>query len=569
MRMKKIGKWYKNLKFRKKVLLSHLTVSLIPVIILGIFCYFQTRSLLIRREREVLRETLEQSILSLDSTLDRYVNVMNNIVWDTNIRGALATRYANNLEMYLMYRDVIDPSITKMRSLYPDIRQLTLYSSNPALFSHGDILKKTEPDDPQWEGIRDYKIHWKTAENERLDLICRIYDRGNQDINIVHMSLDYQAVFGYLSGIFSDNYGIMIANGGAEPVYSFELFDGTAGVKGLYLEDIREETGIREHYVMEQGILPSSGWTMYLYRPLRTVSSSAISITGLIVTAVLLCLLIILSVSVSLTHSVVRPLDELMRNIEQIEEGDLTVSVRNDSTDEIGHLIQSFSDMVERLNYMVNEVYKSKIAQQEYEMKALQAQINPHFLYNSLSLINWKAIMADQTEISEMAQLLSTFYRTTLNKGKNITTVKGEWDNTCSYVRIQNMLHSGKIDTMLEIDPEIMDYEILNLLLQPLVENAIVHGLDHKEGTERKKLCVTGKADEDSLIFEVYDNGCGIPEGEAENILNAHSKGYGLRNVNHRIQLYYGAEYGLSIASHPNAGTHVSLRIPIVKKTPE
>lgn len=567
--MKKIEKWYKNLKFRKKVLLSHLTVSLIPVIILGIFCYFQTRSLLIRREREVLRQTLEQSILSLDSTLASYVNVMNNIVWDTNIKEALSTSYGNNLEMYLMYRDVIDPSITKTRSLYPDICQLTLYSSNPALFSHGDILKKTEPDNLLREAVRDYKIHWKTVKNERLDLICRIYDRGNPDRNIVYMSLDYDAVFGYLSGLFSSNYGIMIANGGAEPVYSFELFDRTAGVKGLSLEDIRNETGIREHYVMEQGILPSSGWTMYLYRPLRTVSSSAISITGLIVAVVLLCLLIILSVSVSLTHSVVRPLDELLRNIEQIEEGDLTVSVRNDSSDEIGHLIQSFSAMVERLNYMVNEIYKSKITQQEYEMKALQAQINPHFLYNSLSLINWKAIMADQTEISEMAQLLSTFYRTTLNKGKNITTVKGEWDNTCSYVRIQNMLHSGKIDTMLEIDPEMMDYEILNLLLQPLVENAIVHGLDHKEGTDRKRLCVTGRTDENNLIFEVYDNGCGIPEGEAANILNADSKGYGLRNVNHRIQLYYGTGYGLKIASRPGLGTRVSLRIPIVKKRPE
>lgn len=168
-----------------------------------------------------------------------------------------------------------------------------------------------------------------------------------------------------------------------------------------------------------------------------------------------------------------------------------------------------------------------------------------------------------------MAQLLSTFYRTTLNKGKNITTVKGECDNTCSYVRIQNMLHSGKIDTVLEIEPEIMDCEILNLLLQPLVENAIVHGLDHKEGTERKKLSVTGKADSGCLIFEVCDNGCGIPEGEAETVLNAHSKGYGLRNVNHRIQLYYGAEYGLSIASRPNEGTRVSLRIPVVKKAQE
>lgn len=101
--------------------------------------------------------------------------------------------------------------------------------------------------------------------------------------------------------------------------------------------------------------------------------------------------------------------------------------------------------MVDRLNYMVNENYKSRIAQKEYEMKALQAQINPHFLYNSLSLINWKAIMAGQEEISQMAQLLSTFYRTTLNKGKNITTVKGEWDNTCSYVQIQNLMHSGKM----------------------------------------------------------------------------------------------------------------------------
>ncbi len=561
--MGKLGKWYKNLKFRKKVLLSHLTVSLIPVMILGIFCYLQTRSLLIQREREVLRETLEQSILSMDSKLDRYVNVMNNITWDTNIREALAARYKNNLEMYLTYRDVIDPSVTKTRSLYPDIRQLTLYSSNQALFSHGDILKKTEPDDLPWADIQDYKIHWKTEENERLDLICRIYDRGNRDINIVYMSLDYQAVFGYLSGLFGDNYGIMIANGGEEPIYSFGIFDGSAGKKGLSLQEIREGTGIRDRYVMEQGTISSNGWKMYLYRPLRTVSLSAMSITGLIVIAVAICLLIILAVSITLTNSVVHPLDELISNIEQIEEGDLTVSVSNNYEDEIGHLIRSFSDMVERLNHMVNEVYKSKIAQQEYEMKALQAQINPHFLYNSLSLINWKAIMADQAEISEMAQLLSTFYRTTLNKGKNITTVKGEWDNTCSYVRIQNMLHSGKIDTVLEIDPEIMEYEILNLLLQPLVENAIVHGLDHKEGSERKKLCVTGKADADCLVFEVCDNGCGIPEDEAANILNIHSKGYGLRNVNHRIQLYYGSEYGLTIASRPGMGTRVSLRIPV------
>lgn len=119
-------------------------------------------------------------------------------------------------------------------------------------------------------------------------------------------------------------------------------------------------------------------------------------------------------------------------------------------------------------------------------MKALQAQINPHFLYNSLSLINWKAIMADQQEISEMAQLLSTFYRTTLNKGKSVTTVKGEWDNTSSYIRIQSIMHSGKFQVEQQVEESMMKYEMLNLILQPLVENAIGHGLDHKEGRDRK-----------------------------------------------------------------------------------
>ena len=186
-------------------------------------------------------------------------------------------------------------------------------------------------------------------------------------------------------------------------------------------------------------------------------------------------------------------------------------------------------------------------------MKALQAQINPHFLYNSLSLINWKAIMAGQEEISQMAQLLSTFYRTTLNKGKNITTVKGEWDNTCSYVQIQNLMHSGKMRVETRIDPEMLEYEMLNLLLQPLVENSIYHGIREKEG---------------ELIFTVEDNGCGMEENVLKNILAADVGGYGVQNVQHRIQLYYGPEYGLSYESKINEGTRALLRIPARKREP-
>ena len=245
-----------------------------------------------------------------------------------------------------------------------------------------------------------------------------------------------------------------------------------------------------------------------------------------------------------------------------------SVDIQGDDKDEIGRLISRFGEMVRRLDCMVNEVYKSKIAQQQYELRALQAQINPHFLYNSLSLINWKAIMAGQEEIGEMSRLLSTFYRTTLNKGRNVTRVKGEWDNTCSYARIQNLLHSGRLVLNMELEEGMEEYEILNLLLQPLVENAIVHGLDHKTDEGEKVLKVTGRQEGEHLVFVVQDNGCGIPAPVLADILTTQSSGYGVQNVHHRIQLYYGSDYGLVFESSPGKGTRVTVTIPRIVQTP-
>ena len=515
--MGSVVKWYKNMAFRKKVLLSHLVVSLIPVVILGAFCYFQTRRLLIQREKEVLRETLEQNVLTLNSVVTTYQHVMENLVWDVNLKNALSMDYQNNLEMYRAYRDVIDPSVRQMKSLYPQMKQLSIYSSNPTLYPHGDILRKMEESDQFRDGVEDYKIHWKADESGVLELYCRIYEEGTRHQNIVYMELDYESIFGYLSGLFGDNYGVVIANGSTTPVYSYAVSQKEGDMPDcLTLSQLSCGAECLKDYVLEEWRVPANQWRVYLYRPLQTVSSSALSITFLIVIAVAVCLAIISAASVLLVRSVMLPLTRLIENIDQIAEENLTVNVQEESEDEIGHLIQSFSRMVERLNYMVNEVYKSKISQQEYEMKALQAQINPHFLYNSLSLINWKAIMADQTEISEMAQLLSTFYRTTLNKGKSIITIQGEWDNTCSYIRIQNIMHSGKFEVELRAEDSMMKYEMPNLILQPLVENAIGHGLDHKEGEGAKRLWVYGWEKEDCLEFEVGDNGCGMSREDVE-----------------------------------------------------
>jgi len=257
----------------------------------------------------------------------------------------------------------------------------------------------------------------------------------------------------------------------------------------------------------------------------------------------------------------VAPIKKLSYNMEQVEQGNYEVAIISDRTDEVGQLISSFQKMVYTINNLINEVLLAKIRSQKYEIEILQSQINPHFLYNSLSLINSKALIAGQNDISQMARLLSTFYRTMLNKGQQITTIAFELENTKSYIAIQQMMHSQSFDVVYDIDEIILKYPIPNLLLQPLAENAIVHGLDHRELPGKAILSISCYQENQDIVFKIMDNGCGMSDEECEQILTKDSNGYGVKNVHQRIQLYYGEEYGLTFHSTKGMGTYVLLKI--------
>ena len=215
---------------------------------------------------------------------------------------------------------------------------------------------------------------------------------------------------------------------------------------------------------------------------------------------------------------------------------------------------------------LIKEVYVSKIVQKELEMKALQAQINPHFLYNTLSLINWKALTAGEEDISKMTLAMSTFYRTALNKGKNTLSVEDELKNTKAYLEIQSMIHDNDFDYEIIVEPEILGYESLNLILQPFVENAIAHGIERKTDGGRGRITIRGWSKDDCVWFSVEDNGEGMSRQTASQILTMDSKGYGVRNINERIQLFYGEEYKVEVESELGKGTKMILHFPINNK---
>ena len=246
----------------------------------------------------------------------------------------------------------------------------------------------------------------------------------------------------------------------------------------------------------------------------------------------------------------------LSRAVELTEKGDSRTGVLLVDMD-----YSSISRMMDQINHLISEVYEGKIKLQNSEMKALQAQINPHFLYNSLSIINWKALEAGEDEISKVTLALSTYYRTSLNRGETMTTVENEISNIRAYLKIQLVMHDDSFAVKEEIDPEISGYEIPKLILQPLVENAIDHGLDMSE-SEEKCLYVGVTQDGDSLVFTVRDNGIGMEQQKADEILTYQSSGYGVRNVCERIQVLYGEAGSMKVTSGPGKGTEVKIKIP-------
>ncbi len=263
----------------------------------------------------------------------------------------------------------------------------------------------------------------------------------------------------------------------------------------------------------------------------------------------------------------------LNTEIKKMEAGDFQIKLPHSGNDEIGEIMDSFSSMSKRMESMIDERYEMGQAVKNAELCALQAQINPHFLYNSLDLINCIAIQKNAPQITEMVTALVKFYKLTLNNGHEIITLSQELLHVKTYIQIQNIRFVEKI-RFSHNEPDWLDfYTIPKILLQPLVENAIIHGiLESQTQTGSVSILFSREVSsegEEEILIRIKDDGVGIPPHVLSNILKEdcphRGSGYGVKNVNERIQLFYGERYGLSYESSQPGGTQVTIRIPAVR----
>jgi two-component system sensor histidine kinase YesM len=243
--------------------------------------------------------------------------------------------------------------------------------------------------------------------------------------------------------------------------------------------------------------------------------------------------------------------------------------------DEITELGMSFNIMIGKIRELLDSKIKEQETLKKAEMRALQAQINPHFLYNTLDTIIWMAEAKKNDQVIEIVSALSSFFRISLSKGRDWITIGEEVERTKSYLTIQKIRYRDILDFKIEVDQEASDFTILKLILQPLVENALYHGIKNKRGGGT--IIVRAKQKNvDEILLEVEDDGIGFtPEklAQLKEELDDDSgdirleSGFGVGNVNNRIRLYYGKQYGVTIKSEYNTGTIVALIIPAIRGT--
>lgn len=290
----------------------------------------------------------------------------------------------------------------------------------------------------------------------------------------------------------------------------------------------------------------------------------SVLIVSVLVTVILI--LIAYSVSCRVSGSITRPILSLKEDVEKVQEGNFEIVVSCESEDEIGELAQQFNEMVTEIRNLMDRIQTEHERQRHYELLLLQAQINPHFLYNTLDSLMWLIRMENHADAEKMLEALTRFFKTGLNKGREIVSVKQEISNVESYLTIQLMRYKKKLSFSIAMDEEIRDFKVPKLILQPLVENAVYHGLKGKE--QGGSIAVDCRKRDGVIVLCVSDDGLGMDEEQRKQIQKQLSEGiveesesYGLTNVNERLKFFFGDSCTMSVESAQNEGTKVWIEI--------
>ncbi|TBL68312.1 cache domain-containing sensor histidine kinase [Paenibacillus thalictri] len=581
-----------DIRIQKKLVISFIFVVFIPVILVGVFLTVSFRQTMIKDATQQTVNSVDIIRKRLADTLRMPMEISNKLLIDPRLKKLVNTQYENAFEVMMAYRDYND--FLDYTRLYKEIYNIRFYTRNPTIIDNWYFI---QPD----EGIRNtfwYKealdkkqatASWVYAEDETqgnrsfLSLVRRSDFVEYRTSGVLVVDVNPQELNGIVSQelfdtMIYDSQGYIIAAKNTEWVgknlneteYSHSFKDRQQGIYDDIINGKPSKVIIEE--LMPEG--SSNKLKIVSIFSVESIVSNAnrISMLGFTIISVSLCIAFVLIYFSS--RFLADRLMRLNKDLNRVALGDLHVTTSIRGNDEIGLLARQFSNMLHSIRHLMEEVQESnrqknelQLRQKEIKLQMLASQINPHFLFNALESVRMKAHMHGEQEIAAAVKSLGRLLRKNLEIGGSDIPLQDELDIARYYLDIQKFRFEDRLTFELEIDPSCKHLLIPPLIVQPLVENAVIHGLETMEAGGNVRIRAGLK--DDHLYIEVTDNGIGMSaerlQAINESLQDASDRRehrIGLRNVHQRLSLTYGESYGLNISSEPDRGTRIFFVIP-------
>lgn len=600
---KKLKGYYKNLKIQQKLTFSHLIIVLIPMLVIGVFFYTSLYDMIVSNTIRSEQERAAETAPLVEDAVKEIIDVHRSLRGSGFYKGLTSGKYLDNLKelSYGTEAEQFRQDVLKFSSM-ESISAVRIYvdlDESELPFTAGRKYSTLQPLD----NIR--STHWYgifQGSPAIANLLCPSFYLGHYEIenygNLAYVTRDSinnngEYIPCYIVTYFSDSYFTKLLQDNITSTenvaYLVNSRDNLVATSNSFLygtypfssDEIRENIMSSNNFITKTVLgkkvyagfyrIKNTDWYMVAVMPADPIMKKSTHIICNFLLIYIAFLLIAFIIASRLSHSMTRRLSLVVNQMAKVRFEPPVQLKDADSQDEIGELIDTYNYMSRKIQQLMDDQAKAAENLRIAEFDSLQAQmINPHFLYNTMDMISWLAQQGKSDEVTEVVRRLSRFYRLTLSRKQELTTIADEAEHVTIYIELQNMRFNNGIDFIMDIPDYLMEYSMPKLIFQPLVENSIIHGIMEKE-EKTGSIVLTGWMEDEDIVLLLSDDGVGIDPDILPKFLdgtfhNPQSKGSNVAvyNTHRRLQILYGERYGLSFSSTKGQGTEVQIRIPAI-----
>lgn len=584
-------KFYKNLSIRNKLVLTLFAQIMIPLFLIGFLSYKNSESIIKENSINYSRDILNLIRLRLDDYMDNLTKISQDLLYEDKIYTALkSSNDAGDPIQKYEYEETVNSHLKMVVISRPEIRSICIFSNDGREYYQDDNTKEagSVKDIPYGDMLGKARrmggkpYIYIVSENKKAKAIYlarQINDRDRfRELGLLVIKVKTELLGEVYQGLTGNLQNIIILSSDKDLIAS-RVNDDPTVYSGILSDKINSEAGEladeKSDLFVSYITLKNTGWKVVAYVSLGELYKDAYTLRRNIIMLCAIVILVLTVLTIFVSFDIVKPINKLVNGMKKVQSGESNVHIKVDREDELGFLNKAFNEMSSEINHLVNWVYREQLTRKEAELKALQSQINPHFLFNTLEAINWLAQLNNVPEISSTVSDLSDLMEGSIGRDDRLITIEEEFTYADKYISLQKRRFGDRLELVKNIQPEVNSIKIPRLLIQPLIENAVYHGVERIRG--KGVITLNAEKLEDCVLIEVIDNGAGMEYEDLEqlnerlsmnndtyfkSLSGKRNRSIGIENVNRRIKLFYGENYGLKIESEAGRYTKAVVKIP-------